>query len=383
MHHHRSTACYQVTVRRLLVCVVAPCLVFASCISATTPSSEEVTPELLARLGLGPPDNVQWQRNIGGVDVLGLSPLPIQSELTLLGGAIEEIPQALLDAAPLRSVVRESEVSGRPIEDRTAAFTQGPDVHVVARTFAEIGSTRLGMASVLAHELAHVAQFAALDSEYANAILDGSIAVVDTAASSVLVRDFADKMGWVNRSNDLFATDWQLSAADAAGATPYGLTAPDEDMAEAVALVAMGQANLIGPERVRWVEDWLGLSAAQLANGMPYAPDGAVSVSSRAPIYDEARATSFGTAHAEPLYFQLPSDGPTTEELVGDVVAELSSRNLTGDLTRVDDPRLPRYSGLFLRNARISFWVEIWDFRFATGQVSGPPVPILTYVMLY
>ena len=383
MHRHRSAACYQVTVRRLLVSVVGLCLVSASCVSSAALDSTELTPDLLESLGLGPPDNVQWQRDVRGVEVLGLSPLPLQQELALIGAAIDEMPAALMEAAPLRSIVRESSVSGRPIEDRTAAFTAGPDIHVVARTFTDAGSTGLEMASVLAHELAHVAQFAALDSDYIDAVISGRVIAVDTAASSVLVRDFAEKVGWTNRSNDLFAPDWQISGADSGGSTQYGRTAPDEDMAESVALVVTGLANLISADRVDWVEDWLGTSASELAKGKPYAPDGAVPVSSASPIYDEEQAKRFGTAHVEPLYFQLPPDAPTTDELVADVVRRLSQRNLTGDLTRVDDPRLPRYSGHFLRNARISFWVELWDFRFATGQLSGPAVPILTYVMLY
>ena len=369
--------------RRLLLPVVTLCLLLASCISSATPGSSELTPDLLDRLGLGPPDNVQWQRDIGGIEVLGLSPLPIQQELAVLGAALEELPPALLESAPLRSIVRESEASGRPIEDQVAAFTQGLDVHVVARTFSDVGSTRLDMASVLAHELAHIAQFAQFDSEYADAMLDGRVDVVDTSASSLLVRDFADAIGWINRSNNLLAPDWQISANDGEGATAYGLTAPDEDMAESVALVTTGRANLVGSNRVAWVEDWLGISAAELAKGRPFAPERSVSVLSAAPIYDEAEANRFGTANVEPLYFQLPSDAPLIDELATLIQAELGIRDLVGTLSPVADDRVPRYAGHFQRNARISFWVELWDFRQATGLLSGAPVPILTYVMLW
>jgi hypothetical protein len=52
-------------------------------------------------------------------------------------------------------------------------------------------------------------------------------------------------------------------------------------------------------------------------------------------------------------------------------------------LTLSHDDRLPRYQGLFTRRDGVRYWVELWDFREATGFSSAPDVPVLTYVVLW
>ena len=54
---------------------------------------------------------------------------------------------------------------------------------------------------------------------------------------------------------------------------------------------------------------------------------------------------------------------------------------MSGVLSLTDDARLPHYTGLFTRRDGVNLWVELWDFREATGF--QPTDPILTYVVLW
>jgi hypothetical protein len=355
----------------------------ASCVgTASSPEAEGITPAVLERLGLGPVEDPVWKREVAGLELLGLSAAADSRELELLEAAFEELPPGLVEEAAVRNLVRDSGVAGTPLEPTQLAFTRGPDIYVIERTFSESGSTRMGMAKVLAHELAHAAQFATIDKAYVDAVLSGDVTVVDPTAASVSVRDFADATGWMNASSDLLQPAWQASPGVLAGTTEYGRTSPSEDLADSVAAVAIGQANTISPDRVAWVEKLIGSSAVNLAKGKPWVPAGSTVITSANPIYDEAVVASFGKQHADPWYFQLPADEPPAAELATEITAELRLRDLSGELERVDDERLPRYAGRFLRDSGLEYWVELWDFREATLD-SGVPLPVLTYVVLW
>ncbi len=337
----------------------------------------------LAAVGVPEPEGIVWERRQGDVTLVGTTSRPVGDELALIAGALAEVPDQLLAKAPLRMLVRAPNIGGANLHPATAAFARGPDVYFVDRTFTEesAGTTRLGLARVLSHELAHVAQFDTLNPDYVAAVLDGRLEISDTGDGSLIVRDFAEAVGWRNSSSDPLRPAWSLP--DPSGTTPYGATSPDEDMAESVALVVSGLGELLSPARVRWVEEWLGAGASRLGAGKPWVPPGSRQSFFRDPVYDEAEVASRRPRRAEATYFELPVPVEATEALAQRVGSELRGRSLNGRLAAVDDPRLPRYAGEFTRSDGVRYWVELWDFRSATGFRSAPAGPILTYVMMW
>lgn len=349
-----------------------------------SPPADLGDPAVLDRLGVAGPDARVWQRSVGAIEVVGTTSRAVPSELDLLAAAAADVPAAVWESAGLRTIVRAADLGSADLEPETAAFSRGPDIYLIDRTFRDprVGGTRLSMTRVLLHELAHVAQFNALTEDYVEAVLAGDITDTDTSNGSALVADFAEATGWENRGSDPFNPIWVLPSG-AEGTTRYGATSPDEDMAESLAEVALGRDTTVSEDRIRWIEEWLGVGRASLARGMPWIPDGAVRAFFTDAVYDEARVASLRPAHVEPEYWELPEAGEPGERLADRIGSELRNRALTGRLDRTDDPRLPRFAGLFRRSDGAAFWVELWDFREATGIRGAPPRPVLTYVMLW
>jgi hypothetical protein len=357
--------------------------------SATTASSASTEidlrdPDLLTRLGSPPFDEISWKRTVGGVTLLGATGSADGTELELIGGALAEIPEGLAELAMPRNLIRIESVGGQEAIGKAVAFTKGPDIYLVDKTFAPNGdsTTRMELTRALLHELAHVAQYRSLADTYVEAALQGQVDQVDPATGSTLVHSFADAVGWIDQSTDPLQSAWLLPSSVPAS-SDYGRTGAGEDMAEAVSMVVLGRANWIPATHTRWVEQWLGAGATALARGKPWAPVGSREVLSRDPFYDEAALAGLTVRfdHVEPLYLNLPNGVAPHGQLVSEIQQRLLERRLSGVLNRTDDPRLPRYSGLFTRTDGVSFWVELWDFRTATGF--QPADPILTYVMLW
>lgn len=341
-------------------------------------------PDIVARLGSPPLEDIAWKRNVGGWSLLGAEGSADPRELELIGAALDEVPGALADIAEPRSLIRIGSVDDAEAIGKAVAFTQGPDIYLVDRTFAPNGgsTTRFELTRALLHELAHVAQYRSLDDSYVRAALQGQVDQVNPADGSVLVRSFATSVGWVDQDDDPLRSSWLLPSSIEA-ATDYGRTGPGEDMAEAVSLVLMGRANWIPAAHTRWVEQWLGVNDTNLARGKPWAPAGSREVLTQDPLYDEPAVTEAARRfdHLEPLYFSLPDSVASHELLAAQIQQELLNRRLSGAFTRTDDARLPRYAGLFSRTDGVSMWVELWDFRVATGFEKADP--ILTYVVLW
>lgn len=341
-------------------------------------------PELLARLGSPPVEDISWQRTVGGVTLVGVTNSADPAEIELIAGALEEVPAALADLALPRDLIRIGSVGGEEAIGKAVAFTKGPDIYLVDRTFAPNGdsTSRMELTRALLHELAHVAQYRSLDDEYVEAALSGEVDQVDPAAGSTLVRSFAASVGWIDQNADPLEASWLLpSSIDAS--TEYGATGAGEDMAEAISMVVLGRSNWIPAAHTRWVEQWLGSGATTLAAGKPWAPAGSREVVSADPLYDEVALTGIAIRfdHIEPLYFSLPDGLASHEQLAAEVQQRLLERRLSGVLALTDDARLPRYAGLFTRGDGVNLWVELWDFRDATGY--QPADPILTYVVLW
>ncbi len=386
--------CYQVRMRiRLLASLAALLLASSACVqpaggSRTGQSGDYDLFDLQLQSELGSPavEDPDWQRIMGGVEVLGVGTRPVPGELALIEGALAEVPEALAAVASPRAVVRVHQADAGELHPAALAFSKGPDVFLIDRVFAisDGTSTRFDLARAYLHELAHIAQFYTLDADYIDAALAGRVESVDPTVGSGLVRSFAEDNGWTNMSGDPLRPSWTLASGQIPS-TSYGAQSPGEDMAEAVALVALGQADLVPEGRVRWVERWLDAEADQLAAGKPWAPAGATEVLSRQPVYDEDRLAqaAVGFQHAEPMYFSLPLDSPDHASLAAEVQRRLLDRDLLGALLRVEDERLPRYAGSFTRRDGVAFWVELWDFRTAIGFRSAPEEPVLTYVVLW
>jgi hypothetical protein len=386
--------------RTLVTCALISAVLLQSCglvspavtdpgDSATTapsasPEIDLRDPDLLTRLGSPPLDEISWKRTVGGVTLLGATESADGAELELIGGALDEIPEALAELAMPRNLIRIESVGGQEAIGKAVAFTKGPDIYLVDKTFAPNGdsTTRMELTRALLHELAHVAQYRSLADAYVEAALQGQVDQVDPAAGSTLVRSFADAVGWIDQSADPLQSTWLLPSSVEAS-SDYGRTGAGEDMAEAVSMVVLGRSNWIPATHTRWVEQWLGTGATALARGKPWAPVGSREVLSRDPLYDEEALAGIAVRfdHVEPLYFNLPNGGAPHEQLAAEIQKQLLERRLSGVLGRTDDTRLPRYGGLFTRTDGVSFWVELWDFRTATGF--QPSDPILTYVMLW
>lgn len=341
-------------------------------------------PDLLTRLGSPPFVDIAWKRSIEGITLLGADGSADPAELELIEGALEEASEKLVKTAEPRNLIRIDSVGGEETVGNAVAFTKGPDIYLVDKTFSPKGesTTRMELTRALLHELAHVAQYRSLDDEYVEAALQGKVDQVDPAAGSSLVRSFASAIGWVDQSSDALEAAWFLPSSIKA-ASDYGRTGAGEDMAEAVSMVAIGRANWIPATHTRWVEQWLGVTATNLATGKPWAPIGSREVLSKDSLYDEAALNGIAIRfdHVEPLYFSLPQGVAPNEQLAAEIQQRLLERRLSGVLSLTDDARLPRYAGLFTRTDGVSMWVELWDFRLATGFEKADP--ILTYVVLW
>lgn len=377
------------TVRRLLILIFATMVVACGApvttSSTTAPGSFDLNDtDLLTRLGSPPFTDVVWQRTVHDLTVVGSRPHPDPAELELLDAALSDLPEALWETGAPRSIIR---IGSAPEEEHVGnavAFTSGPDIYLVDRTFEPNRgrTTRLDLARALAHEFAHVAQFRALDPAYIQAALDGDIARVDPADGSDLVISFAGRTGWINESADPLHADWRLEGR---AATEYGRTGPAEDMAESVAMLVLGRANWIPPDHGEWVAKWLDTSIRRLAAGNPWIPAGSAEVAADKDLYDKQAADKAAprATHTEAHYFTLPASAPSHVALGADIERKLLQRGFGGSFTRINDDRLPHYQGSFSRPDGVRFWVELWDFREATGLSSTPAVPILVYVELW
>lgn len=323
------------------------------------------------------PETIDWRRTVGDIEVAGSRTSPSAEELGLLDAALAELPESLVERAAVRTIYRIP--SDAQAEDSEAlAFTRGPDIYLTDGTFLRVGG-RLEMAEVLAHEMAHAWQYAALTDADLDRLdtLDGGMIFVATD----FVRGFAEDVGWRDSGTE-DSPAWHLPGAGT-GTTPYGATSPAEDMADSVSRVVTGRASELSTDRVRWVESLLDASSRDLASGKPYLPAGAVEVAPGTALYDEARAARLSSGKIEPRSWALPESSATTSTLAREIQDELSRRRLGGNLRRTDDASVARYAGEFVRGDGVRFLVELWDFRDAPGYSNPPPQPVLTYVVLY
>ena len=342
---------------------------------------------LQASLGASPVASVQWQRMAGDVTVIGAFGQPDPDEISLIEAVARDVPAALWRQVDVRNVVRSSVAPGARTEHRDPiAYALGPDVYLLDRAFglSSGGSSRYELARAFIHELVHVAQFSTMSDDYIAAALSGATDQVDPTIGSELVSDFASDTGW-SRSGTQPTDPWTLPD-DVAASSAYGRTSAGEDMAEAVSLVAVGLADLVPADRVRWVERWLGVSAPELARGRPWAPPGSVEVLSEDNLYDEASVAlaTRDREHAEPLYFQLPAGLGDGVAISADINRHLLDRGLSGSIAPLDrSGSVPRFGGTFAGPGGVLWWVELWDFRHRAAGSTGPDRPILTYVAMW
>ncbi len=338
-------------------------------------------PATQAALGSPPPDGVVWERSVGGLTVLGRTPAADPGEMTLLTAALSDVPAPLLAYGPPRFLVRVADIAGAETLTSAVTLTFGPDVYLLDRTFTgrDRPISRLDLTYALAHELAHVAQWFALDDDYVRRAIAGRIQNVQLAPASSVVRDYAAAIGWVDESSDPDQPDWRPTGEPAP--TAYAGANPVEDLAETVALVTVGRSNWVDQTRLDWVTNWLGVSVEDLSAGMPWIPAGSEEVLPSNPLFDESLAAdlavSTGAEHIEPASFVLPpTDGP---RLVDEIQQQLGERGLEGTFGSVTADGFPSYRGSFNRADGVVFLVELWDL---TRADEGEDM-VLTYVAIW
>jgi hypothetical protein len=338
-------------------------------------------PATQAALGSPPPDGVVWERSVGDLTVLGLTAAADPGEMTLLTTALTDIPAPLLAHGTPRFLVRIADIAGAETLTSAVTLTLGPDIYLLDRTFTgrDRPISRLDLTYALAHELAHVAQWFALDDDYVRGAIAGRISNIQLDAGSSVVRDFATAVDWIDESQDADQPDWQPTGGPAP--TAYAGTNPIEDLAETVALMTVGRSNWVDQTRLDWITNWLGASVEDLSVGMPWVPSGSEEVLPSNPLFDESLAAdlavSTGAEHIEPASFVLPpTDRPT---LVDEIQQQLTERGLEGTLGSVTTDGLPRYRGTFIRDKGVVFLVELWDLARADGGEDA----VLTYVAIW
>ena len=360
--------------RRLHVGLLIASLFMLAACGSSAPTVDLADTDLLARLKVLGPETVDWKRTVDDVEVAGVDTRPNPDELALLGAALREIPRALREAAEIGTIYRVKEATS---DEPTLAYARGPDIYLTDRTFDAVAS-RQEMLRVLAHELAHVAQFRALEDGDVAAVLDE--ADPDPIIGSSFVRDFAAAAGWNDNANGNGRPAWRLAAT--AGTTVYGATGPDEDMAESLAEIVSGRPAAVSMNRLEWVEDWLGANVGELVEGKLYVPEPAQRLESAQPVYDEAEVARRSPGSVNAIYWGLSRDAPRAQQLAADISRQLGTRGFAGALADAEDERIEQYVGAFLRGDGVSYWVELWDFRDANGFRNGPDHPVLTYVEL-
>jgi hypothetical protein len=263
----------------------------------------------------------------------------------------------------------------------TAAYALGPDIYLIDETFRDLGAgmTTFDLTRLLAHEMVHTAQFAALSAADLERAADSGID--DPIPTSDFVASFADAVGWSDRGRASGIPDWTLT--DQTGATEYGVTAPEEDMAESVADVVTGTGPEVSNPRVRWVAEWLDATALGLSGGRPWVPSGATRIVTEEPLYDVEEVQRRSTMVEEVVSYSLPISVPGLGELQAQLQATMGQRGVAGSLQPVADDRVARVAGFLTRGDGIGYWVEIWDFRNAPGFDDPPPNPVVTYVVLW
>lgn len=361
--------------RRLLVLLVVSTVVVAACSVGT--GGDGGTRPGAPPIAVEPPPDAEWRREIAGITVLGSGTDPDSAELALIEAGLGELPDSLVMTAGLGDIYRLRD-GAIEVEDRTLAFSRGPDIFLIDRTFAD-DPTLFDMANLLAHELAHVLQFNRLTTADVDAIT--GLAGADPITGSAFVRDYAEATGWIDRDSGSGTPAWLLR--DPTGTTAYGATAPEEDMAESMAMVLTGREDEISRVRLEWLEELLDVDATRFITGKPYIPNGAERIDPSRPLYQTDAVAITAARRADPISFTLPAAAAAGPQLAADIEARLLQRGLGGSLDREDDRRIERYAGRFLRGDGLSYWVELWDFRNAPGFVDPPEAPVLTYVILW
>jgi len=341
--------------RRLFGLALAAAVFTTACTLGTPDSATDSPVEVQTP---GPAD---WRRTVSGIDVLGVDTSSDANEMERLADALEQIPEALWAKAGLRTVYR---IPDDPAaEPGTQAFARGPDIYLTDATFSSRAGS-MALEAVIAHELTHTAQFAALTDNDIAAANGDSVSLI---RDSTLVRSFGEAVGWVHTEEG-----WQLP--DPQGTTDYALTAPEEDMAETVAAVVLGRAEDFSSARIVWTEQWLGVDAEELATGRPYLPAGAIEHRSEAPLYDTAAVAAIGSDHVAPAYYALAGDQALVD-IARDVTDALASRGLSGSLGELAGDHI---AGHYAGGRGRDYWVELWDLR---AQPSGHV--LLIYVALW
>lgn len=358
------------------VVAIALALLAAACSVAIEPQIQEGPP---FSIEIPQPDTIDWRRSIAGFDVAGSGTDPDPDELAMLERALEELPDSLVASAEVRTIYRVPEAP--PSATDTAGYAIGPDIYLIDDTFRDLGTgmTTFDLIRLLAHEMTHTAQFARLTDR--DLTIAAKQELDDAIPTSDFVATFADAAGWSDRGRASGIPDWVLTNPD--GTTAYGATAPEEDMAESVAELVAGPEPSVSSVRTQWVESWLGTPSARLSGGRPWTPAGSDRIVTEEPFYDEAEVARRTSGFEEVLSYAVPADVPELSALAAAVGRSLNDRGVSGSLQPIQDGRIARAGGFFVRGDGIGYWVELWDFRDAPGYVDPPATPVLTYVVLW
>lgn len=354
----------------LLLAATAACGTAAAPTTTTSTRSADLSdPAVQALLGAPPPDGFAWQRTAENLTIVGFTAAADPREIDAVGGALADLPPALLGRATPRLLVRTSDFASSEELQQAVTVSVGPDILLLDRTFLRNNEfiTRIDLGYALAHELAHVAQWFELRPEYVGEVIDLGT-TVKLAEGSRLVDEYAAATGWRREGSD-----WFLSGGSPP--TPYAGTSPVEDQAEVIALAAQGRTNWLDPARLNWVMEWLDVTAEELESSRPWVPVGATELAPITPLYNQqvAEALAAGRNHIEPMYLAI---GRTPADLADMTRRELESRDFVGSLGEVEAGK--QYRGEFETASGITYLVEINEAP--TGEAFET---LLTYVAIW
>lgn len=310
-----------------------------------------------------------------------------EEQINILEAIIDRAPSRLVENGPIVFVIstREDLSMGYALG---VAHASGPYIFIDEDTF-DLGGSWYDNSidqiyNSIYHELMHVAQFKELYKDISPEELMVDVGASDLWTSMTLRTElfdsFAEITGWEKVEYDY--TDhirYTIKDRKAEKTTAYGRGKIEEDMADTVAGVYIGKGNLFSDERVKWAEEFLGLTYEEMIIGsLPYMTELEVTKISSLPsqFSNDTKKSSQGQGKYVDVLF-LSSEKDTDLKIV-DVLnyyeeqMELRGWEEMERRTNEFDNSIIRYSYIFHYDNTV-VTLEFLNYSEADGYLIRPP----------